>query len=655
MSARRTFLAALLTLTAAGAGAPAIAAADAPVWQTPLIASGDAPMVANPQVMAATDGSICVYWEQKDSNDKVQIVARTRSAQGVWSEPVFASDTPGGVQVGGKLAVTAGDGSITLAWMSADYSATYIAVKQPGSTGWSVDQSTDAGEYFWGAALTTGPDDSTILLTTGGVETDHKLRVRQRAAGSDTFSVVGEIDQPDDEGQGVPQIAYNDSGDAVAAWRADVGSGGDREVRAARYDRETDTWSAPETVIDDPDTSEVRLAFNNEGAAAMLWVHSSQTTLKGYEMDAATGTWSDGTSLMVNGPAFVLPWLAADNDGQFVAAWQEMDFSNPGAAQLLTRTLSVVDHSWSQADQIGLNGFGGAPVLATNSSGDMVLSLVTTADGIKMSAAVALRESGSSGFDPVLLTPAEDVYAQELGVPAAAIDGDGNVLTVFPKSVGSGLQVGFVAGDASGPEIGATNVPASGTVGVPVRFTTTSPFDLWSAVASTSWAFGDGATAAGTSVLHTYTNPGRYRVSFLATDSSGFETQSEERYITIAPAPLPPVIDDEDEDDEDEDVPPPPRKKVDPPIIEARLSGRTITLKAKVTLRKGKRCTGKALATTKFGRRTYRTTLRLKNYGTTCRATGKIRLKKTPSTRTRLRIKIKNSNLKTRTITTKRA
>jgi hypothetical protein len=654
MTTRRPFLAVLLTLTTACAAAPAVAAAETPVWQPPLVASGAATDTQQPTHAAAPDGSLAVVWEQTDGGE-TQLAARTRTAQGVWSEPQIVSNTPGGIGAGGGyLFALADDGSATVAWIKSDYSQRYMATKQPGDAPWVVStQPEDAGEYFWGADLVPGPDDSLALLTTGGIDGDRKLRLRLRPSGSDSLVLDSEIDTPDDETATSPRIAFNSKGDGVAIWRADLDGGG-RETHAARYDGASNTWSAPE-VVDDAATDGPQLAFNDDGAAVALL--ESDDDLRASAMDAATGEWSAPTQLMVSGPNVVLPSVAADNDGQFIATWQEMDFSNVAVIRLMTSTYSVVQQTWSAADQIthGPLGLAGAPSLAVNADGDMVLGLITTNDGITLNSAAAIRESGSSEFGPISVSPAENVSSSQFGVPAATIDDEGNVLLMFPKSVGSGLQVGFVAGDASGPEIGATNVPASGTVGVPVRFTTTSPFDLWSAVASTSWAFGDGATAAGTSVLHTYTNPGRYRVSFLATDSSGFETQSEERYITIAPAPLPPVIDDEDEDDEDEDVPPPPRKKVDPPIIEARLSGRTITLKAKVTLRKGKRCTGKALATTKFGRRTYRTTLRLKNYGTTCRATGKIRLKKTPSTRTRLRIKIKNSNLKTRTITTKRA
>ncbi len=91
------------------------------------------------------------------------------------------------------------------------------------------------------------------------------------------------------------------------------------------------------------------------------------------------------------------------------------------------------------------------------------------------------------------------------------------------------------------------------------------------------------------------------------------------------------------------------------PTIEALLAGKRITINAKITLRKGKSCSGKVTATTKFGSTTYRTSLKLKKSGAACRATGTITLKKAPSLRTKLRVSIAGKSAKARTVTTKRS
>jgi PKD repeat protein len=338
-----------------------------------------------------------------------------------------------------------------------------------------------------------------------------------------------------------------------------------------------------------------------------------------------------------------------------------------GGSQALTRSRDAETGNWSVASSISTFPFAGGPVLHRDSDYNMVAVIMAGnagdfsrfGDGVIDGASIyaTYRADGDSGFGD-----ARAIYTGPVNVfagGALVADGDmaGNSVVAIPVADdGGNRHLAIAIGDGSSPELGSVSVPASGTVGVPVAFSA-SPFDLWSSVASTDWAFGDGSRKSGASVVHTYRTPGVKTVEVTATDLNGFESSSDHR-ITIAPASVAPPADDdggEDPTDDEEDAPPPPRKKIAAPIIEARLTGRTITLNARISVRKGKRCSGKAKATTRFGNRTYRTTLRLKTSSRTCRATGKIKLKKTPSARTKLRIKISSSSTKTRTLSTKRS
>jgi len=79
------------------------------------------------------------------------------------------------------------------------------------------------------------------------------------------------------------------------------------------------------------------------------------------------------------------------------------------------------------------------------------------------------------------------------------------------------------------------SIPTSGIAGKPLAFSV-SPLDVWSALGATSWTFGDGATANGTSVTHTYAAAGIYHVTLTSADVLG-NTTSTSPTITIAPAP----------------------------------------------------------------------------------------------------------------------
>ena len=90
---------------------------------------------------------------------------------------------------------------------------------------------------------------------------------------------------------------------------------------------------------------------------------------------------------------------------------------------------------------------------------------------------------------------------------------------IWSRSDGAN-RIAQVAGyDASPPEMRGLSIPATGTVGVPVSFSA-SPFDVWP-IASTSFTFGDGAGAPGTSVTHAYSAPGTYQVTATAVDAGG--------------------------------------------------------------------------------------------------------------------------------------
>ncbi|MEL7450666.1 MAG: PKD domain-containing protein [Pseudomonadota bacterium] len=73
------------------------------------------------------------------------------------------------------------------------------------------------------------------------------------------------------------------------------------------------------------------------------------------------------------------------------------------------------------------------------------------------------------------------------------------------------------------PPVANPGGPYGGTAGVPVAFDGSQSFDLDGLLTSWQWTFGDGASATGESVNHTYAAPGEYKVTLTVTDDSGLE------------------------------------------------------------------------------------------------------------------------------------
>ncbi len=84
--------------------------------------------------------------------------------------------------------------------------------------------------------------------------------------------------------------------------------------------------------------------------------------------------------------------------------------------------------------------------------------------------------------------------------------------------------------------------PPTPTVGQPVSFTSTSfdpdPGDF---IVQHLWNFGDGTTAQGATVFHTYTAPGTYQVTLTVTDNRGASSVAVQT-VTVLSAPQPPPL-----------------------------------------------------------------------------------------------------------------
>jgi hypothetical protein len=123
--------------------------------------------------------------------------------------------------------------------------------------------------------------------------------------------------------------------------------------------------------------------------------------------------------------------------------------------------------------------------------------------------------------------------------PVLAIDAQGNAVAAW--EIGYGYEKGIVqaAGcDAAGPLMDELSIPSTGTVGQPLSFSV-SPLDVWSARSATDWAFGDGASANGTSLSHTYATPGTYTVTVTSADVLGNATSASGTVVIAGAAQMP--------------------------------------------------------------------------------------------------------------------
>jgi hypothetical protein len=144
----------------------------------------------------------------------------------------------------------------------------------------------------------------------------------------------------------------------------------------------------------------------------------------------------------------------------------------------------------------------------------------------------------SAGGSPVAgpqLSPGPLSYAGDSLVADASGDAVASWCDALsPGACNGSAPAGYAVYDASPPTIGAPSIPAHVTAGVPASLSAGGT-DTFSGVSGVSWAFGDGQSAAGASVTHTWTSPGTYSVVVSATDGAGNTGHAAAVNVVVAP------------------------------------------------------------------------------------------------------------------------
>ncbi len=112
-------------------------------------------------------------------------------------------------------------------------------------------------------------------------------------------------------------------------------------------------------------------------------------------------------------------------------------------------------------------------------------------------------------------------------------DGKGDFLALYSRDDGAGkYTLKARPYDGEPPRFVSLAVPQRAKTGKPASFSA-GLSDTWSAISSVEWSFGDGRSATGDSVKHTYRRTGgRRTVKVTATDAAG-NSRTEERTVVV--------------------------------------------------------------------------------------------------------------------------
>lgn len=306
-----------------------------------------------------------------------------------------------------------------------------------------------------------------------------------------------------------PRVAIDAAGEAIAVWA--YGDAGSTAVQAARGTASAGFGSPVELSEHGQPAFSPAIATSPIGEATAVWVRSNEEATENVIEAAGAppgGGFSAPSELSDPAQSALEPQVVTDPSGVQTAVW-----TRSNGANFVVEAASASGGSFGSPVALSEPGESAEkPQLAESPNGSMAIVWQRSNGANEIVQGVVGSPGGYSA--PANLSAA----GQDSRFPMVAMDASGDATVVW-RSDGSSKIIEAAGYDADAPVLRGLSIPSSGTVGTPVTFSA-APFDVWP-IASTSFGFGDGSTAAGTSVSHVYTEPGTYRVTVTAQDGAG--------------------------------------------------------------------------------------------------------------------------------------
>jgi hypothetical protein len=463
------------------------------------------------------------------------------------------------------------NGNVIAAWARRNENGAQVieAAVRPAGGAWqaSVRLSPEAESAEW-PSLAIDPEGNAIVVWERFQGTDSEVEAAIRPAGNGVWEAPVQL-----SGEGAhasqPQVAVDPQGDVIAVWVRETGSGGD-VIEGSVRPHGALSWQAPVALSAEGYFAQaVHIALDAQGDAVAIWIRNG--IVETAERPAATGVWTAPLSLS---SGLGNPHVAMDSRGDAIAIWErdhvvetsvrsvgtgvwvgpvvlsasgeeadEADISVDAAGdaiavwQTLSGTTIDADErpqgsgAWERPVAVSVGPgqeLGAFPKIAVDAAGNAVVAW-DRSNGSNYIVEASTKSAASSVWQvPVAISP----VSQSSYIPWVAIDPEGNAVAAWEVQ-SSNISVEATGYDA-GPLLTGLEIPTTGTVGQPVSFSS-SPLAVWSALGATSWSFGDGTSASGTSATHVYTAAGDYTVTLSSVDALG-NTSSASATIAISPA-----------------------------------------------------------------------------------------------------------------------
>lgn len=499
--------------------------ADAASWLPASDLSAPGGDGSQAQVASDSAGNLTAVWRRFDSGGSV-IQTSTRSiTTGEWS-PARTLSQAGQDALVPDIAVDASGNAVVLWRRFDDTSYVIQAVTRTSQGTWGTIKTisdTNGNAYEPDIAIDAGGRAVAVWRRFDGA--NHIIQSSSRPAN-------GEWEAPVNLSQGgadsyFPHVAVDPSGNAAAVWRRFDGSNFVVQV-ANRTAGQPWSGSTPLSQTGQ-DAFGPTISVAGNGDAVAVWRRSDgrNMVIQAASRTGSQGPWQSARSISAPGQDAVEPQIALDAAGSAIAMWVRFD-GNQDVIQTSTRAAGA---DWGAAENLSQPGQDAArPKLAVTPAG-AASAVWRRFDGANTVIQGATRSVGGAWEGLTTLSAA----GRSADEPAVAIAANGVTSAVWSRSNGANTIVQSSVRSDSGPVLTAVGIPASVAVRTPAAFSASvaaGPFPL---VGAPAWTFGDGASANGASVTHTYTTSGTYAVTVSQVDAGGNRVTAQRSIVVTNP------------------------------------------------------------------------------------------------------------------------
>jgi hypothetical protein len=494
-----------------------VSPADAsPTWLAPVSLSTASHNAEAPLVAIGPDGEAIAVWSRSNGTSTI-IQAAVRPPGGAWQAPLNLS-AAGENASEPQLAVD-GAGDAIAVWRRYD-GANYIvqATGRSANGDWQQPQDLSApGQDAEAPQVAFDNTGNAAAVWRRSNGTNTAIEASSKSSGGVWQAPLNLSAASQNASE--PQLAVDSVGDLLAIWTRSNGV-----IQSAA--RPTGgVWQMPLDLSEaGQSASEPQLAVDGSGDALALWSRSNgANTVIQVAASPLGGPWQAPLDLSEVGQNASEPQLAVDGAGDAIAVWRRYD----GANTIIQTAGKAAGGVWSSPLDLSVPGQNATePQVAIDPVGKSV-AVWSRFDGANMIVQSATRSAGGVWSAVRDLS----VIGRSAFEPQVTVDPEGDAAAIWSRFDGANSIIQAAGYDTAGPRLASLLAPTAGTVLRPLSFSV-SPLDVWSAIGSTAWSFGDGTVAVGSSVGHAYSRPGVYTVSVTAADVLG-NTSDASRIVTI--------------------------------------------------------------------------------------------------------------------------